>query len=235
MSELGNKSSGDGEAISTAPAPWQLKGRGYIAAIKFDSAKLDDDSFVPAGLKGKRGKGKLAYLMLVDYSESPVGPYYELLFIPGRYQLANGLKRYSISRIFVSSQDSVINGRRNWGIPKDLADFDLQYDEKGGVDASISIDGQPICGLKFEKYSPNFPVTTALVPKGLRTLVQHWQGQQFEYTPAAGGWASLAKLTACWSDPKAMIDLSTAKPMFAVATSNFQMTFPTSHVTELTG
>lgn len=221
--------------VTSAPAPWQLKGRGYIAAIKFDAAQLDGDKFLPASLQGKRGKGRLGYLMLVDYSESPVGPYYELLFIPGRYQLPSGRKRYSISRIFVSSENSVVNGRQNWGIPKDLADFDLQYDDKGSVDASISVNGQPICTLKFEKYSPNFPITTALVPKGLRTLVQHWQGQQFEYTPAAGGWASMAKLTSCWSDPAAMIDLSSAKPMLAIATSNFQMTFPTSHVTELTG
>lgn len=222
------------ELVTSAPAPWQLKGRGYIAALRFDAAALDNESFIPKSLQNKRGKGRLGYLMLVDYQESPVGPYHELLFIPGRYQLHSGQKRYSISRIFVSSQNSVVNGRRNWGIPKELAEFDLQYDQKGGVNAVVSLGGKAFCKLRFKKSGPALPVTTALVPKGMRTLVQHWQGQQFEYTPTAGGWASLAQLTHCWSDPASMIDISNAKPVLAVATKNFQMTFPTSTVTQLT-
>lgn len=222
-------------AVTAAPAPWQLTGRGYIAALRFDPKALDNDRFMPASLRQRRTGGRLGYLMLVDYQDSPVGPYHELLFIPGRYRLANGRKRYSISRIFVSSQNSVVNGRQNWGIPKDLAEFDLHYDKRGGVDATVSVDGEKICQLQFEAVGPTAPITTALVPKALRSLVQHWQGQQFEYTPAAGGAASLAKLTHCWSDGNLMVDLNQAKPLLAVATKRFQMTFPISQITELTG
>ncbi|MDD9893995.1 MAG: acetoacetate decarboxylase family protein [Gammaproteobacteria bacterium] len=219
--------------MKTAPAPWQLTGRGYLAALRFPNGSLDADPFTPAGLKGERQPGNIGYIMLVDYSSSAVGPYYELLFIPGRFRGQSQHKRYSISRIFVSSQSSVDNGQRNWGIPKELADFDLQYDHKGGVVATISQQGKAICRLSFAKQSWSLPVTTALVPAALRTLCQHWQDQYFEYTPAARGRAALANLQSAWADSSAFADLASAKPLLAVAVPRFQMTFPVANVAPL--
>jgi hypothetical protein len=220
--------------ITAAPAPWQLTGRGYIAALRFEAGVLEQDPFTPAELKGQRLAGNVGYIMLVDYSSSAVGPYYELLFIPGRFRQPDGKKRYSISRIFVSSEDSVVNGRRNWGIPKFHADFDLQYDKQGGVQAEISRNGQSFCRLSFKKLPGSLPVTTALVPPSLRTLTQAWEGQRFQYTPGASGWAGLAKLTNAWADPAEFADLAKAKPLLGVATNPFRMTFPISKITPIT-
>lgn len=219
--------------ISNAPAPWNLNGRGYIAALRFDDGVLDSDPFTPPQLQGKRLSGNIGYVMLVDYSSSAVGPYYELLFIPGRFQIGKQ-RRYSISSIFVSSEDSVVNGRRNWGIPKYHANFDLQYDSKGGVSASVSRNGAVFCKLQFEKKRGSIPVTTALVPPVLRTLTQHWEGQRFDYTPSAGGWAGLARLHSAWADPSEFPELNKAKPLLAVATTKFRMTFPVSKITTWT-
>lgn len=221
-------------AITEAPAPWQLTGRGYIAALRFEEGVLAQDPFTADELKGQRLAGNFGYIMLVDYSSSAVGPYFELLFIPGRFRQPDGKKRYSISRIFVSSEDSVVNGRRNWGIPKYHADFDLQYDQKGGVKAIVSRNGKAFCRLSFEKLAGALPVTTAVVPPVLRTLTQAWQGQRFEYTPSASGWASLAKLTEAWSDPAEFADLGRAKPVLGVATTRFRMTFPISKISPIT-
>jgi hypothetical protein len=33
----------------------------------------------------------------------------------------------SISKIYVSTQDSIDNGQKNWGIPKEMAHFEVQY------------------------------------------------------------------------------------------------------------
>lgn len=213
-----------------APAPWHLNGRGFIAALRFDDGVLDADPFMPSSLRGKRLAGNWGYIMLVDYSSSAVGPYYELLFIPGRFQEADA-KRFSISRIFVSSQASVDNGRRNWGIPKELADFDLQYDDKGGVAATVSRHGQDICKLQFKKLPVTLPVTTALLPKSLLSLCQHWEKQHFVYAPSASGRASLARLVSAWADPAEFADLNAAKPVLALATTRFNMTFPVSQIT----
>lgn len=212
--------------MNDAPAPWSLTGRGYIAVLKFPDGALDDDPFTPMGLKGRRLGGNLGYIMLVDYSSSAVGPYYELLFIPGRFKESSGKKYFSISRIFVSSQASVDNGRANWGIPKECADFDLKYDNKGGVAATVSKDGKAFCTLRFTKYIGSLPVTTALLPNSLLTLVQHWQSQHYVYAPSASGRAGLAQLQSAWADPAEFADLNVAKPVLAVATTQFRMTFP---------
>jgi hypothetical protein len=49
-----------------------------------------------------------------------------LLYIGGTLKF--GQKRhYSISKIYVSTQDSIDNGQKNWGIPKEMAHFEVQY------------------------------------------------------------------------------------------------------------
>lgn len=68
--------------------------------------------------------GGYGALMLVDYSESNCGPYRELLLIPGSFRVRDKTLA-SISRIFVSTTESLASGRRNWGIPKELADFSV--------------------------------------------------------------------------------------------------------------
>ena len=223
----------DAETQINAPAPWQLTGRGYIAALRFGEGVLDADPFTPSSLRGRRRSGNWGYIMLVDYADSAVGPYKELLFIPGRFDDVDGGKRYSISRIFVSSQASVDNGRRNWGIPKELAEFDLHYDAKGGVEAEVSRKGEVFCRLGFKKLSFALPVTTALLPQSLLTLSQHWQGQHYIYTPAASGRAALATLQSCWADADVFPELHQAKPVLAVATTRFSMTFPVSTIKPL--
>jgi hypothetical protein len=57
----------------------------------------------------------LKAVMIIRYEETDVGPYDELIFIPGR--AANpktGKKEMRISNIYVSTDASVWNGRRNW-------------------------------------------------------------------------------------------------------------------------
>ncbi|KAG6900480.1 hypothetical protein C0993_010199 [Termitomyces sp. T159_Od127] len=64
-------------------------------------------------------------IMIVSYSDTPVGPYDELMYIPGRWKYKSVTAGYRITRIYVSSQESTENGRRNWNIPKHVADFSI--------------------------------------------------------------------------------------------------------------
>ncbi|KAI0035950.1 hypothetical protein K488DRAFT_82562 [Vararia minispora EC-137] len=64
-------------------------------------------------------------IILVRYEDTPVGPYDELIMLPGLYARpgkARG-KAQRITNIYVSTDESVVNGRRNWYIPKHRADF----------------------------------------------------------------------------------------------------------------
>ncbi|KAL4790594.1 hypothetical protein BDV19DRAFT_382246 [Aspergillus venezuelensis] len=68
-------------------------------------------------------------VMIVRYEETDVGPYDELIFIPGRAVNPNseiGARDMRISTIYVSTDASVWNGRRNWNIPKHRAIFDFK-------------------------------------------------------------------------------------------------------------
>ena len=133
------------KVVALAPAPWDLAGRGYIFAVWMPQDVLDHGSFIPPQTP-RAGRGRVAFAMFVDYSSSDVGPYHELLYIPGKLRFGEDRRdaRLSISRIFVSSQASVVNGRLN----------DLGFGARGytGYDPS----GRPVSVVE------NFTVGVAL-------------------------------------------------------------------------
>ncbi|KAL4972649.1 hypothetical protein BDW66DRAFT_169443 [Aspergillus desertorum] len=67
----------------------------------------------------------LKAVMVIRYEDTDVGPYDELILIPGRaVNPETGKKEMRISNIYVSTDASVWNGRRNWNIPKHRARFE---------------------------------------------------------------------------------------------------------------
>ncbi|KAI0031934.1 hypothetical protein K488DRAFT_26548, partial [Vararia minispora EC-137] len=72
-------------------------------------------------------RGTSASVCILRCSDSPVGPYDELILLPGGFR--NPRTRDVTSRIssaYVSSESSAWNGRRNWNIPKHLARFEWE-------------------------------------------------------------------------------------------------------------
>ena len=211
------------------PAPWHLRGTGWIVALKLPPQHPGLDAFLPDELAG-RGRGLASYLMYVDYAQSGCGPYRELLFIPGAFPFPDGRRHLSISRILVSTWDSVVNGRNNWGIPKDRADFTV---ERGGADGReecvrVTSDGREVCELRFAtlRLAPPLPVHGALVPARLRTLAQRFRGRTYYYAPAARGWVRPGRLLSWRFDPALFPDLSAAAVVAAAKVESFVMTFP---------
>jgi len=87
-------------------------------------------------------------IQIVRYTETPVGPYDELLVIPGNFEVhggsQKGTSRMRIARMYVSQRETTFNGtyvqplligsllmltsgagRKNWNIPKHLARFEF--------------------------------------------------------------------------------------------------------------
>ena len=81
--------------VKTYPAPWNLRGKGYIFLYKFKKDFVAQSGNVPAFLDGAFAGG-FGSVMLVDYGESNAGPYGELLFIPGKFRF--GGKKNTIHR-----------------------------------------------------------------------------------------------------------------------------------------
>ncbi len=155
------------------PAPWHLKGEGFIIPFLGNKKILLEKSFIAEEDRASF-TGGLGAIMLVNYESSNVGPYFELLFIPGDFkysQSVNGKIKTNyykkITKIFVSSKMSIQEGRLNWAIPKELANF--TWDKKGNSTTVnvISPDGKNFLEAEFTKKFIPFPVTTKVYPVSL--------------------------------------------------------------------
>ena len=114
------------------PAPWTVKADAYLMALWLPS-KLPEgiydplEASSPAFADPKEAgefRGGIGFIMVVRYSDTPCGPYDELLIVPGNFSIpgqTQALRR--TTRIYVSQSESCYNGRYNWNIPKHLARF----------------------------------------------------------------------------------------------------------------
>lgn len=215
-------------SVPLRPAPWDLQGQGWIFALKLPEGAPARNDFLPEEFAGQ-GRG-VSLLMFVDYQHSDCGPYHELLFIPGAYPFSDGRRHMTISRILVSTWDSVVNGRRNWGIPKDRADFDVSYNEdQRGIDHVVVRDGNRVMAdLKMKSWPLPLPVFGGIVPEAMRTLAQRFGSDDFYYAPSSRGWVRPGKLLSWQFDPALFPDLAGSRVLAAVRISSFRMTFPVS-------
>ncbi len=203
------------------PAPWQLKGYGYILLYRFSEAFVNQSVHIPDFLKGKFAGG-FGSVMLVDYETSNAGPYGELLFIPGKFNHL-GQKRNTISKIYVSSLASVENGRRNWGIPKQQADFHFEKLDNQREHIQINLGETVLADFIIKSGGPAFPVDTQLMPFPLVQL----QDDQYFYTKFSGsGKGRLAKIEQIHIDPVGFPDISQCRPIAVIKVDPFRITFP---------
>ncbi len=200
------------------PAPWTLRGEGIILLFRFKKSWVDQAANLPEYLHQKF-KGGFGYVMLVDYQESPVGPYKELLFIPGKF---GEEKLQSITTIFVDSDASTLNGRANWAIPKQTADFHWQK-EKGLDRVDVTLNGKPVFQASIRSGGISFPMSTGLLPIRLR---QELEDQVLFTQPEGKGWGKLARIQEVEVDPQLFPDIRGIKPILAMKVSPFTLTFP---------
>ena len=200
------------------PAPWTLRGEGIILLFRFKKSWVDQAANLPEYLQQKF-RGGFGYVMLVDYQESPVGPYKELLFIPGKF---GEEKLQSITTIFVDSEASTLNGRANWAIPKQTADFHWQK-EKGLDRVDVTLNGKPVFQASIRSGGISFPMNTGLLPIRLR---QELEDQVLFTQPEGKGWGKLAHMQDLEIDPQLFPDIRGIKPILAMKVSPFTLTFP---------
>jgi acetoacetate decarboxylase len=210
---------------SYMPPPWSLKGSGFILIYRFTKEFIAENGFLATFQKENFQSG-WGTVMLVDYQTSPVGPYYELLFIPGIFSF-NKKKVFSISKIYVSTHTSVVNGIENWGIPKEQADFRWIKKSKGDQ-IEITKEGNSIFKADFTKGWVRFPISTSLVPL---SLIQQRTNQLMLTQPRSKGTAHFAKLSNLRINPIYFPDISQVKPLISLKVEDFIMEFP--HPTEV--
>jgi hypothetical protein len=210
------------------PAPWNLTGRGFILMYRFPEDFVRDSCFLPEEWKILKWSG-LGYVMLVDYYDSPVGPYKELLVIPGKAQLGEKRLR-TISKIYVDSVDSMFNGRENWGIPKELTDFTWTTKERRHVIKAGSFS--PWFEIRMEVGGIPFPVDSRFLPMH---LYQELGNKRFRMSPSGRGTGRFSLVREIKVDPQYFPELNLLEPMIAIYVDPFRMTFPVAQSDNLSG
>ncbi|MDB4973106.1 MAG: hypothetical protein JWN48_1447 [Myxococcaceae bacterium] len=211
------------------PAPWRLRGEGYVLMIKLPMPRGRAELFAPTELAEARF-GQFGCVMFMEYLDSPVGPYRELLFIPGTFRF--GKRRLpSITKIYVSTQASVDSGQHNWGIPKELADFECVDGADGVKRVTLRVDGRIAVELWLRHNKLPLPITSRVLPTNVRTLGQVYSGRTYAVTPSARGLMQRAKVVHAWSEPGAFADLSSDRVVMAVRVSKVELGFPLASVT----
>ena len=213
------------DALERVAPPWALRGTGWMLLYRFDPQQALDSGWVPPHLTDDF-RGGVGAVMLVDYTTSPVGPYRELLFIPGVSRRRR--RRYhTISKIYVSTQASVVNGRENWGIPKQLADFEINPVEPNKQRFSVSLNGQMFFSALLEPGALRFPVNTLFNPFPVRLLQEHQDGRLRSVLPRAGGVISpTATLHELAIDNDAFPDVTAYQPLGVIEVVQARLTFP---------
>ncbi|TGK33406.1 acetoacetate decarboxylase [Leptospira gomenensis] len=176
------------------PAPWNLYGEGFVFPLWAKKDYNREMGFFSEE-DSKQYKGGLGSLMLVNYEKSDVGPYYELLYIPGNFEYkGDSFKR--ITRIFVSSQTSVEEGIRNWAIPKEKADF-IWIKEGNLTKISAFRGGKEFFRVSILTKGFSFPVSTKLLPY---TLLQKSPEGYLKTRFIGKGKGRIATIQEIWSD-----------------------------------
>lgn len=209
-----------------APPPWELEGNGYIFLFRFSEAFVQEQGFLADYQQNTYRQGLLGLgtVMLLDYKTSGVGPYSELLFVPGRFHFdkaPNGT--WGISKIYVSSYDSVWNGRENWGIPKELAEFHAHKINSLEEVIEIKTNNALFFKAHLKKGKFSFPVTTKFFPLKLAQKLR--DGLLITNSPANGK-ASFTRLIDIQVNSQYFPDISKAKLLAVLAVKDFKMTFP---------
>jgi len=199
-------------------APWSLNGEGFILIYKFQKNWVEQHACITSDQQGKF-QGGLGYVMLVNYMTSPVGPYKELLMIPGKFYPH---RRQSISRIFVDVSASTENGRFNWGIPKETKPFAWQS-ERNSDTIVVGEDAAPIFRCEIRSGGPTFPVTTRLLPIRLH---QELEGATYRTNPSGWGWARFCRIESLKIDAQQFPDISRLRPLACMKVSPFRLHFP---------
>ena len=208
-------------ADTVVPAPWDLKGRGFMFLYHFPKAWGTRPKFIPEETRGDF-QGGLGALMLVDYESSNAGPYRELLFIPGTFRWQS-IKRHAISRIWVSSPLSVQSGRANWGIPKQLAEFSRVENGPRRETWEVKDQGKTFFSASMSYGRVPLPMHTALVPF---PLLQWLGGKGFLTRFSGYGVSRLAKLERLQVDSANFPDISGRRPILGLEINPFFITFP---------
>jgi hypothetical protein len=208
----------------------KYKGYGYILLYNFNEEFVRLETFLPEVLKNNYcgGLGAVIYL---NYSESPTGPYEELLFIPGKF-CYRGEKNHIVSKSMVSTSNVTKNRLGKWYTPKEKVTFSHETLGKQTENVTVSMNGEDFASFELKSGKFKFRIKTS---KRLSFSLMELDGD----TPVKINYSS--KITAKFSKlesikirPAFFPDIAKFNPLCIFKLQNVTLHFAT-HETTKTG
>jgi hypothetical protein len=204
-----------------------LRGAGHVLVLWLPRP-------APSGERGTREhNGRFGVLGLIRYSSSNVGAYDELFWLrPWRLSLDEPAL-HCIERIYVSSPASLRSGRANWGIPKELARFQVERVGAASERVRVASDSGPIASFLVTSGKRGLVLDAGLLPASLRRLGQIDGGRLFTTEPRVAARTHTARFSELSLDPRRFVDLERARPLLALTLSDLEMHMPEARVRHL--
>jgi acetoacetate decarboxylase len=224
--QLSSRAMNDHLPLDPAPAPWTLRGDAHVLlarAVRRPRARLATGISASAG-----GLGLLGF---IRYAESNVGAYDELLWLAPWGLSVDGGRFHTVTRIYVSSQASLENGRREWGIPKQLARFEVEHD---GDTQRVHVTSQagPVARFAIATGRRSVAVDANVLPRPALELAQVLDGRLFRVTPRVRGQLHHARFSQL-SGHAGFAELEGARGLAGLSLLDFTMVFPRAEVRAL--
>lgn len=211
--------------INNHPTSWKLTGEGYMMFFKFPKeyllengylTKADEDSFI----------GGASCIIIANYQTSPVGPYCELLFLPGKVKY-QGKKMYTVSKAYVSSEASCECGINHWGIPKEMASFNIIKKDNDLEYIKVTHNHELILDIAIKASGVAFPLNSLFLPNQIR---QEHDEHTYLTKIKGKGWGKMAQNLKVDVNPKLFPHFAFYKHLSIIHVSNFNLKLPVAKV-----
>ncbi len=206
--------------------PWNLQGEGFILNYWLTPQFLK--KFRHFGLSYS-STGRLVQVILVRYQDTPIQPYDELLILDHPLMTQRILS--TIPKIYVSTTESVIHGRRLWGIPKELARFEWRRQQNQLFCHIASSEHEMSLHIGFSPYFKGVPVNSKHLPKQLMQIDQFDGQQHYRFRPEFKGSLNVI-YQAYWKNTGCLFpDFSQAIFLKGLYVPAFDLIFPKAQIT----
>lgn len=191
------------------PEPWNLRARACVSLWAVDQGRLPA---LPAGVRPLALRGRaVVSTAFVDYLPGGVLAYRELL---AAVAVRGGTRPgVSITHIWVDSAASRAGGRELWGIPKEMAQFELV----GDFTATARVGGEVVASVRCAGLPPGLPVPA-------RTSTWQELGGALVRTPLRAN-GKVRPVRATWHLAGPLAWLTGARPLASVAATDVRMRF----------
>ncbi|MDR1729172.1 MAG: acetoacetate decarboxylase family protein [Prevotellaceae bacterium] len=201
---------------------YEFRGNGYVLFYRFEEEFIRLETFLPENLKNNYSRG-LGAVLYMNYTKSPIGPYEELIFIPGKFNY-RGKKNHFISKSYVSTEEAVKFGNENWFIPKEKADFSRKSLKNSIENISMYVNNEEVACFELKKGKFKFKIGTS---KYLFFSLMQLKGEEPVKLNYSGSvTANFAKLTSIRVRPAFFPNIAQFSPFVAFKMKNFTLRLP---------